>query len=316
MSSFYEDVIAGLQQRPKALDSKYFYDARGAALFERICEQPAYYIPRLEMAILRQHAAAIALLAGESVQLVELGSGAGVKTRILLEALRHVAAYVPVDIAREQLQAVANRLRHDFPRLAVRPLCADFTAELRLPHHEQGMRPLVFFPGSTVGNFAPREARRLLAGLRLLAGASGAVLLGLDLKKDPEVLHRAYNDEDGATAAFNLNLLARANRELGADFVLERFRHYAFYNPVAGRIEMTLLSLARQTVTIGVHEFTLDVGEPIVTEYSYKYTPSEFATLAASAGLLVTRLWLDADSQFAVVYLVPEGGPRAPLPSR
>ncbi len=303
--SFAEDVARGLRGRPKAIPCKYFYDYRGAQLFDQICRLAAYYPTRAELDILRQHGADIASAAGAESDIVELGSGAALKTRLLLSALGMPRRYVPVDVSGEQLEATAAALRGEYPGLEVEPVCADFTQPFSVRPPEPGRRLLVFFPGSTIGNFSPIEAAALMARMRRTCGPTGALLVGIDLKKDPAVLHRAYNDEKGVTAAFNMNLLVRANRELGADFALERFRHYAFYNPLEGRIEMNLVSLERHAVSIAGEHFELEAGEPITTEYSYKYELGQFAELAAAAGLGARQAWLDANRWFAVVYLVP-----------
>jgi dimethylhistidine N-methyltransferase len=305
MSSFVDDFTRGLRGRPKRIPAKYFYDARGAQLFDQICRLSAYYPTRAELDILRRHGPDIAGAVGPDVDVIEPGSGSGLKTRLLLSALDRVGLYVPVDVSREQLHATAEALRREYPALAVQPVCADFTAEFAVPERRPGARTVVFFPGSTIGNFEPIEAAVLLARLARLTGPNGGVLIGVDLKKDPALLHRAYNDESGVTAAFNLNVLVRANLELGADFALGRFRHYAFYNPREGRIEMTLVSLERQEVKIGGERFAFEAGEPLTTEYSYKYELGQFAELAAAGGLSAREAWLDPRRLFAIFWLVP-----------
>jgi len=305
MSDFATDLAHGLRRRPKRVPSKYFYDARGALLFEQICRLAAYYPTHAELEILRRHGAEIARAIGPDVDVVEPGSGAGLKTRLLLSALERVGLYVPVDVSREQLHATAEALRREYPALAVQPVCADFTGDFEVPERHAGARMAVFFPGSTIGNFEPVEAAVLLSRLARLSGPGGGLLVGIDLKKDPALLHRAYNDESGVTAAFNLNLLVRANVELGADFAVGRFRHYAFYDPGEGRVEMTLVSLERQEVVVAGERFAFEAGEPLTTEYSYKYELGQFAELAGAAGLVATKAWVDGRGMFAVVWLVP-----------
>jgi L-histidine N-alpha-methyltransferase len=297
---FRDDVIAGLSLPQKALPPKYFYDAAGSRLFERICRLPEYYPTRAELALTRANLRAIASFAGRGVALVEYGSGESLKTRLLIRALRP-AAYIPIDISEDALRAAERRLRREFPWLAIRPVQGDFAHPLavRLDPSRAG-RTVVYFPGSTIGNLTPEEAHAFLGMTRAQAGPRGAMLVGVDVKKDATVLHAAYNDAKGVTAAFNLNLLARINRELGADFELERWRHYAFYNAALGRIEMHLVSLERQAVRIGRHRFGFDRGETIHTENSYKYSVEDFRALAARAGFRPARLWQDTRKRFAL----------------
>jgi len=303
--SFREDLIAGLSQPQKQIPPKYFYDAAGSGLFDRICRLAEYYPTRTELAITRARLAAITRFAGAGCELIEYGSGGSRKTRLLIGALRP-AAYVPVEISQTALAGAARRLAREFDWLHIFAVAGDFTQPLRLPVYRArpGRRRLVYFPGSTIGNFTPEDAQAFLRMTRAQVGRTGAMLVGVDLKKDPNVLHAAYNDARGVTAAFNLNLLARANRELGADFDRRRFRHYAFYNPARGRIEMHLVSLARQTVSVGAHRFSLEPGETIHTENSYKYAAEEFAALAAEAGFRAERVWTDRRGWFAVFGLV------------
>ena len=303
--SFREDVIAGLSQPHKALPPKYFYDAEGSRLFERICRLPEYYPTRAELSLTRRHLAAIARFAGRGCELIEYGSGASLKTRLLLRALRPWA-YVPVDISQAALAAAAQRLSREFGWLHIFAVVGDFSQPLRLPvrRARAGRRRVVYFPGSTIGNLTPEEAQAFLRMTRGQVGRSGAMLVGVDLKKDANVLHAAYNDARGVTAAFNLNLLQRINRELGADFDLRRFRHYAFYNPQLGRIEMHLVSLERQPVNVGAYRFEFAPGETIHTENSYKYAGEEFAALAAEAGFRAERAWRDTQNRFALFGLV------------
>jgi dimethylhistidine N-methyltransferase len=303
--SFREDLIAGLSQPQKQIPPKYFYDAAGSRLFDRICRLREYYPTRTELAILRANLAAMARFAGAGCELIEYGSGASRKTRMLIGALRP-AVYVPVDISEAALAGAAQRLARDFDWLHIFAVAGDFSQPLRLPVYRArpGRRRLVYFPGSTIGNFTPEDAQAFLRMTRGQVGRAGAMLVGVDLKKDANLLHAAYNDARGVTAAFNLNVLARANRELGADFDLRRFGHYAFYNPALGRIEMHLVSLARQSVAVGEHRFALERGETIHSENSYKYSTEDFAALAAEAGFRAERVWQDRRGWFAVFGLV------------
>jgi dimethylhistidine N-methyltransferase len=301
--SFREDAIAGLSLPQKALPPKYFYDALGSRLFEAICRLPEYYPTRCELALTRAHLAGIARFAGRrgraGVVLIEYGSGASLKSRLLIRALRP-ALYVPIDISQDALRAAAARLRREFPRLRILAVHGDFSQPLKIPALPGAGRRVVYFPGSTIGNLAPAEAHAFLRMTRGQVGASGAMLVGVDLQKDATVLHAAYNDARGVTARFNLNLLARANRELGADFDLRAFRHYACYNAPLGRIEMHLVSLRRQTVAIGAHRFAFEAGESIHTENSYKYSVGEFRELARRAGFRGATVWLDRRGLFAL----------------
>ena len=305
--SFREDVVAGLSRRPKSLPPKYFYDARGSRLFEAICRLKEYYPTRAELSLTRAHIGAIARFArrriSPAIALIEYGSGDSAKSRLLIEAL-HPSAYIPVDISADALAAAAQKLRRRYDWLDIRPVHGDFSQPLKIPLPPGRARRVVYFPGSTIGNLTPPEARAFLRMTRGQVGRGGALLVGVDLKKDASVLHAAYNDAKGVTAAFNLNLLARINRELGGDFNLRRFRHYAFYNATLGRIEMHLMSLARQTVRIGKHRFSFEPGESIHTENSYKYSIEEFRALAKSAGFKGGKTWLDSKGLFALHGLV------------
>ncbi len=287
-------MIAGLSLPQKTLPPKYFYDAAGSRLFERICRLPEYYLTRAELALTRAHLASIARFAGKGCELVEYGSGESRKTRLLIRALRP-SAYLPVDISESALRAARRRLAREFPWLHIVTVNGDFSRPIELP--ASGSRRVVYFPGSTIGNLTPEEAHAFLSMTR---GQATRMLVGVDLRKDANVLHAAYNDSRGVTAAFNLNLLARINRELGADFNLDRFAHYAFYNAPLGRIEMHLVSLARQSVRIGRHRFAFDAGESIHTENSYKYSIEGFRALAMRAGFAPKKVWLDRGGLFAL----------------
>jgi dimethylhistidine N-methyltransferase len=297
--SFREDVIAGLSAPLKALPPKYFYDARGSRLFEAICRLAEYYPTRAEIALMRQHLADIARFAGSGCELVEYGSGASVKIRLLLKRIRP-AVYVPVDISESALRDAAKKLKRAFPWLNISAVVGDFSRPLKIPAFRGKGRRVVYFPGSTIGNLTPEEAHAFLRMTRGQVGPKGAMLVGVDLKKDANVLHAAYNDRKGVTAAFNLNLLARINAELGGDFDLARFAHYAYYNTSLGRIEMHLVSLARQTVDIGDYRFGFDVGESIHTENSCKYSVEEFRALALAAGFRTEKVWKDAKGYFGL----------------
>ena len=292
--SFLEDVVTGLSLPQKALPPKYFYDAKGSRLFERICRLPEYYLTRAELSLTRGNISAIARFAGKGCELLEYGSGESLKTRLLIRALRP-KAYLPVDISRSALEHAAARLGREFPWLRIVPVAADFSRPLDLPAAKAPR--IAYFPGSTIGNLTPDEAHGFLARARTQASR---MLIGTDLKKDANVLHAAYNDSRGVTAAFNLNLLARINRELGADFNLRCFAHYAFYNASRGRIEMHLVSLQEQEIRIGAQRFAFERGESIHTENSYKYSRSGFRTLAANAGFAQTRCWSDRRGLFAL----------------
>ena len=304
LEDFRRDVLAGLSRQAKSLPCKYRYDERGARLFEAICELEEYYPTRTEIRILRQNITEIAALVGRGCHLVDLGSGSGLKTRLLLEHLEDPVSCTPVDIAGQQLLESSERLGQEFPGLAVRPVCADYTNGFQLPHlPADSERTLVFFPGSTIGNFEPGEAVAFLRNLREVCGPRVGLLLGVDLRKDPGILHAAYNDSAGVTAQFNLNLLARVNRELGARFEVSEFRHRAVYHEGAGRIEMHLVSRLPQRVALGGEEFYFSAGESIVTEHSYKYALNQFHDLAAEARFRLVRCWTDAAQWFSVHYL-------------
>jgi dimethylhistidine N-methyltransferase len=301
--SFRDAVLAGLGHEPKTLPCKFFYDVRGSALFEEICEVPEYYLTRTEIAILEEYAGGIARHIGAHCRLVELGSGSSRKVRILLEALAAPAAYVPVDISRDYLREAAARLAADFPELSVVAVCADYTRPFPLPPLPglPGKR-VGFFPGSTIGNFEPEAVVRFLAHCAELLGPEGEMLIGVDLKKDPAILKRAYNDRAGLNAAFNLNLLERINRELGGDLDIARFEHLAFYSAEQGRMELYLKSLADQTATIAGRRFHFAEGERIHTENSYKYAIPEFHALALRAGFRAVHTWTDRNELFSVHY--------------
>lgn len=306
-SEFRAAVLNGLAQLQKTIPSKFFYDAEGSRLFDHICALPEYYPTRTETGILRASAGAIAAALPPQVVLVEYGSGASVKIRLLLDALDRPAAYIPIDISGGHLRASASVLAFDYPKVAVIPVCADFTRPTALPPALPEGPRVGFFPGSTIGNFHPPDAKRLLRSFHRQLGPQGRLLIGIDLKKDPAVLHAAYNDAVGVTAAFNRNLLVRAKRELAASFDLDAFEHLAFWNPAAGRVEMHLRSRIRQTVFVGGRPFRFAAGETIHTENSYKYSVDEFTALGRAAGFATVAAWTDARQLFSVLMLADEG---------
>ena len=300
--SFADSVLAGLAKTPKTIACKYFYDDRGSRLFDQICELPEYYHTRVETALLRRHGPEIAALIGEDVEIVEFGAGSLRKVRLLLEAVKNPRAYTPLDISGEYLGDVVSALAAEFPAVTLRPVVADFTLPVSLPALPGAPRRAGFFPGNTIGNFKPDAAIALLRRMRgLLHG--GGLLVGVDLVKDPVLLHAAYNDGAGVTAAFNKNLLVRANRELGADFDPRSFAHYAPYNPSARRIEMYLVSLKRQTVAVRGRRFDLAQGEAVHTEDSHKYTIDGFREMATGAGFRPRAVWSDPERLFSVHWL-------------
>lgn len=292
-------MLAGLAGTPKTLPPKYFYDEQGCALFEAICALPEYPITRAEMALMDRHVGDMARFLGQDCHLVEFGSGSGRKSRQLLDALRP-AVYTPIDIAEGELRTSAAALLQAFPDLRVDALCADYTRPFDLPRHADAGRIAVYFPGSTIGNFDQAQAADFLRALRELVGAGGAVVIGVDTKKEKSLLEAAYDDAQGVTAAFNLNLLARINRELGADFDLASYAHMAIYNEVQGRIEMHLRALAPQRVAVGGRTFSFAAGETILSEISCKYAVAEFQAMATVCSFRCDALWQDKDRLFAV----------------
>jgi len=300
-----KDVVHGLWRPQKEIPCKYFYDEIGSALFDEICELDEYYLTRTELAILVAHAPEMAAAIGEDCELIEFGSGSGIKTRLLLDQLRRPRAYVPVDVARQPIEGSARALADRFPGLRVHPVHADFTLPLSLP--DTGLpraRRVVYFPGSTIGNFSPRAAVGLLRAIAVLVGEGGGLLVGFDLDKHESIVWPAYNDRRGVTALFNLNLLARINRELDADFDLDAFAHRATYVREQERVEMHLVSRSPQLVRIAGLEFGFDEGETIHTECSYKYSLEQFGRLTSRAGLTLIRQWLDPQRYFSVQYLI------------
>jgi dimethylhistidine N-methyltransferase len=308
-SEFAQDVLEGLRARRKRLPAKYFYDEAGSRLFERITTLPEYYPTRTELRILNDHAADIARLLPPECALIEFGSGSSQKARLLLRAAPHIAAYAPVDISSAFMLREAERVRRDFPALAVIPVEADFTQPFELPSTVATLPCAGFFPGSTIGNFDPHEACRFLGHVALMLGSAAVFIIGVDLIKDPAILHAAYNDASGVTAQFNLNLLTRINRELGANFDLDAFDHHAFYNGELERIEMHLVSTRRQTVRVCGETIGFRAGETIHTENSYKYSVESFSALARGTGWAPHAVWADAEQYFSVHVLAREAEP-------
>jgi L-histidine Nalpha-methyltransferase len=299
-----DEILRGLTARQKRLSPKYFYDKRGSEIFDRICALAEYYPTRTEMRLMEDHLGEVAALVGERAVVIELGAGSNSKVRLLLDHLREPSAYVPVDISAQFLLEQVESLRADYPRVDMQPVFADFTRPFELPARPNGSgRNLVFFPGSTIGNFTRRGALELLEVMAGKAKPGGALLIGVDLHKDPAILRAAYNDAEGVTAEFNLNLLARLNRELDAEFDLDRFAHQAVYDERERRIEMRLVSTARQRVSVGGVPVDFATGEYIITEYSHKYAPAEFHALAARAGFVPQRTWIDAAGLFSLQYM-------------
>jgi len=301
---FLASVLAGLSRPRKSLPTAFLYDARGSALFDEICTLPEYYPTRTELGIMRSGAHEIARLIGPRAEIIEYGSGSSLKTRELLRSLAVPVAYVPVDISREPLLRAASAVARSFPEIEVLPVCADFTQPFPVPTPSRvPLRRVLYFPGSTIGNFSRAQAVRLLRQMRDEVGPGGGILIGVDLLKPVEILERAYNDARGVTAAFNLNLLVRINRELGGNFEVEAFEHRAVWVPDRGAIEMRLVSREAQTVHISGHRFTFAPGEWIHTEDSHKYSLAGFAEMARCAELEVDRTWIDASRLFSVQLL-------------
>ncbi|MDJ0926149.1 MAG: L-histidine N(alpha)-methyltransferase [Gammaproteobacteria bacterium] len=298
------EVLQGLTADQKNVSPKYFYDAKGSALFDAICKLPEYYPTRTEVGIMQAYVDEMVECVGPEAAVIEYGSGASTKTRLLLDHLDDPVAYMPVDISCEYLHNVAAQLAADYVDIEVLPVCADFTKPLSLPApRREPVRNVVYFPGSTIGNFSNSDAIRLLRQMRGDAQSDGGLLIGVDLVKSREVLELAYNDPAGVTAEFNLNLLRNLNREFGSDFDTDKFRHEAIYDDEHQRIEMRLISLQRQTVRLNGCNIEFEPGEYIVTEHSHKYSYESFAELAADGGFTVSDTWTDPDELFSVQYL-------------
>ena len=303
MTKELDQIVEGLSQSQKVISPRYFYDERGSQLFEKITELPEYYLTDAELEIMREHVDKMAALIGKTASLIEFGSGSSLKTRILLENLDDLAAYVPVDISESHLWASAQQIRNEFPNLDVLPVVADFTRSFALPTPKiMPVKNVVYFPGSTIGNFEHDAAMELLRVMYEEAGEGGALLIGVDLQKEADIIDRAYNDSAGITAEFNLNMLRHLNRSYGANFDLDSFAHRASYDEDKGRVVIELISQADQTFAVGNKEFSIAEGETILTEYSQKYTLRSFAKMASDAGFAVERVWTDPQELFSVHY--------------
>lgn len=302
--AFLDDVLYGMSQPEKKLFPKYFYDERGSQLFEEICRLEEYYLTRTELSIMDEKIEEIVQCLGEHCLLIEYGSGSSIKTRLLLDRLKSPVGYVPIDISKEHLEQTAKKLRDHYLDLEVLPVCADFTSFFEIPKPDQpASQRVVYFPGSTIGNFDSVSAKGLLRQMAKLCAPRGGGLIGVDLKKEKSILEEAYNDKKGITQKFNLNLLVRINRELGADFKIDQFQHHAFFNEKESRIEMHLVSLDQQEVHIGEMTIGFNKNESIQTEYSYKYSLEDFNHLAADASFKVKKVWTDKENLFSVQYL-------------
>ncbi len=298
-----EEVLKGLKKESKELPSKYFYDTKGSWLFDRICDLKEYYPTRTEIKILEENISGIKESVGPRAQLIEFGSGSSVKTRILLDHLEDLAAYIPIDISRDHLFKVTTQLEKEYPDLNIHPLCADYTGPLELPEIEAShQKKVIFFPGSTIGNFTHAESEQFIRRMRDLLDEDGGVLIGVDLKKDRRMLEKAYDDEKGVTAAFNKNILENINRELEGNFNLQSFEHVATYNEDEGRVEMHLKSNCKQQVTVAGEQISFEKGETIHTENSHKYSLEEFRELV-SHSFSVEKVWTDDERLFSVQFL-------------
>ena len=301
MSYEIAEIVAGLSLPQKMISPKYFYDERGSKLFEQICELPEYYLTRTEIGIMESCMNEIAHAVGRHVSVIEYGIGSGLKTRMLLENLDDPVAFIPIDISAEHLAESCRDLATRFPQIEILPVAADFTRPVPIPVPVRTpARKLVYFPGSTIGNFEPEAALELLNVMHQEAGPGGALLIGADLKKDQQIIENAYNDSEGVTAEFNLNVLRHLNREYGSDFDLDAFSHSAIYNESSGRIEIYLISHCNQEVTLGGHRFSFTEGEKIITEYCHKFSLEGFRELASLAGFRHVNTWLDAKRWFSI----------------
>ncbi|VAW50077.1 hypothetical protein MNBD_GAMMA06-1759 [hydrothermal vent metagenome] len=303
IADFRADIIQGLSAAEPYIPPKYFYDEMGSRLFEGICNSEEYYPTRTEVNIIRDNIDELVETLGKDCLLIEPGSGDSYKVRLFLDALRPIA-YLPIDISKRYLQDEAQKLAAEFTWLNVHAICADFTGKLELPYHVEGTSKVAFFPGSTIGNFIPNQAIKVLKEIKMMVGEGGGLLIGVDLQKDTAILNAAYNDKAGYTEKFNKNLLVRINRELGANFDVQQFKHHAFFNEDARRIEMHLVSLQNQTVNIDDNVFEFAEGASILTEYSHKYTVDDFQVLAQKAGFQRVKTWVDESQLFSLHYLI------------
>ena len=300
----YQEVIEGLSKPRKELPSKYFYDERGSQLFDEICSLEEYYVTRTELGIMHKNIDEMSDVMGDKLMFIEYGSGSSEKIKIILDHIKGICTYVPIDISCKHLAKSAAQIASQYKKLEVIPVCADFNKPFSIPDPKNKIvHKIVYFPGSTIGNFHPDEAREFLKRIALVAGPKGGLLIGVDLKKDTSILNKAYNDSRGVTAEFNLNQLKRFNRELGSNFNLDNFRHNAFYNNEEGRIEMHLVSQINQSVQVNGTTISFEKDETIWTESSYKYTLDEFKILANDSGFSVKKVWTDKDNLFNVQYL-------------
>lgn len=310
MSDFRREVIEGLSARPRSLPCKYLYDAKGSRLFEKICETDDYYVTRADLEIHHTYLKEIAQSIGPNAHIIEFGSGAGIKTRLLLQALQEPRAYSPIEISSSALQESISQLAQEFPSLEILPLLADYTQSIdpeALVLDPPARRRVVYFPGSTIGNFPHDQARDFLGRMRHIARTSGAVLIGVDLMKSVDILLKAYDDSQGVTAKFNKNLLNRLQTELGAQLCIDDFDHEARFNQGLNRVEMHLVAVRDTCINLGDQEFHLSAGETIHTESSHKYSIEAFTSLAAQAGLSSITHWMDSQQLFSMHYLVPDG---------
>lgn len=299
-----DEVLQGLSSSYKTLPCKYLYDEEGSELFDRICELEEYYPTRTELKIMRDNIPEILRFIPQNSLLIELGSGSSLKTRMLLDNHPNLAGYVPVDISEEFLLDTAEKLRIRYPEIPIIPMVADYTHPFKITDLDiQHDHVIVYFPGSTIGNFLPEQAVTFLRQISSICENDGGLLIGVDLKKDPKILEKAYNDNQGVTAAFNMNILTRLNRELDANFDTDAFRHEAVYNQAFGRVEMHLISLQEQDIKVGDDIIHLRKGESIHTENSYKYDISRFNKMAENAGFTLQNVWTDENNYFGVLYL-------------
>ncbi len=302
-AEFKREVIEGLSQSPKRIPSKLFYDEHGSQLFEAITDLEEYYLTRTEISILRENLPEMAALIGLNALVIEFGTGAGVKTRMLLESLDAPRAYIPIDISREQLDHASRELAKEFPELGIRPLWADYTDSLTLPPVPDGDgQHVIFFPGSTIGNFEPKEAITFLRGAASLAGPDGSLLIGFDRVKDPRILEAAYNDKLGITAQFNLHLIERIAEEFGTQISTDDFEHFAFFNEQESRIEMHLVARKQLSFSLANEGIFFRKAEHVITEYSYKYTSEAFRKILVASGFEVRNRWTDANEYFEICY--------------
>ncbi|MEA5419829.1 L-histidine N(alpha)-methyltransferase [Spirulina sp. CCNP1310] len=306
ISNFRDEVLAGLSKQQKQIPPKFFYDDYGSKIFDQICELEEYYPTRTEFSILQQHCSDIADQIGENSLVIEYGSGSSQKICLLLDSLMKPLAYMPIDISREHMLSASKTIADKYPDLEVLAVCADYTTEMLVPDYDHSSlnKKVIFFPGTTIGNLEPEQAVQLLKRSAAIVGSGGGMLIGFDMKKDPQILHAAYNDAKGVTAAFNVNLLTRINKELEADFDTNKFAHYAFFNLSKSRIEMHLVSLAEQIVIISGQPFSFSEGESIYTENSYKFSMREIKNLSEGTGFKLSNFWTDPENHFYLCYLL------------